>query len=47
MLSIELKKLKECKKTATTAAPKSSEAFEAKIFATEEKLRKFRRMDFV
>ena len=40
-LSIELKKLKECKKAATTAASKSIETFDAKIFAIEEKLRKF------
>ena len=39
--SIELKKLKECKKAATTAASKSIEAFDAKIFAIKEKLRKF------
>ena len=46
-LSIELKKLTECKKTATTAASKSIEVFNTKIFAIEEKLRKFCRMDFV
>ena len=40
-LSIELKKLKECMKAATTAASKSMEAFDAKIFAIEKKLRKF------
>ena len=40
-LSIELKKLKEGKKVAITAASKSIEAFEGKIFATGEKLRKF------
>ena len=39
--SNELKKLKECTKVATTAASKSIEASDAKIFATEEKLRKF------
>ena len=40
-LSIELKKLKGCKKAATTAASKSIGAFDADIFAAEEKLRKF------
>ena len=40
-LTIELKKLKECKKAVNTAASKSIEAFDAKIFAIEEKLRKF------
>ena len=40
-LSIELKMLKECKKAATTASSKSFEAFDAKIFAIEEKLKKF------
>ena len=46
-LSIELKKLTECKKAATTAASKSIKVFNTKIFAIEEKLRKFCRMDFV
>ena len=40
-LSTELKKLKECKKVATTAASRSIKAFDAKIFVIEGKLKKF------
>ena len=39
--SFDLKKPKECKKGATTAASKSIEAFDTKMLAIEEKLRKF------
>ena len=45
--SIELKKLKVGKKAATTTASKSVKVFETKIFAIEEKLRKFFGTDFV
>ena len=40
-LSTELKKLKEDNEAASTAASKSIKAFETKIFAIVEKLRKF------
>ena len=41
MLSIELKKVKEGKKAATTAASNSVEVLKAKVFAIEVKLTKF------
>ena len=40
-LSIELKKLKEGRKAATTAASKSIEAFETNIFTIDNNFRKF------
>ena len=46
-LSIELEKLKKWKKATITAASKCIETFDSKIFAIEETLRTFWRMDFI